>query len=117
MPIKVRFDKNGFYSRVYGRLGRGKNQDRVYTLPDHFAEIETIKVPIRDMNTKPPRETGEYKEITRYKFLPSSAEIIDNGYVRELKTQLDMSGGDEAIEIEDEIKEIENAIRPKVVTP
>jgi hypothetical protein len=37
MPINVRFDKNGFYHPAYGRMGRGKNAGRVYTLPDFFA--------------------------------------------------------------------------------
>ena len=37
MPINVRFDKNGFYHPAYGRMGRGKNAGRVYTLPDFFS--------------------------------------------------------------------------------
>lgn len=37
MSINVRFDKNGFYHPAYGRMGRGKNAGRVYTLPDFFA--------------------------------------------------------------------------------
>lgn len=37
MPINVRFDKVGFYHPAYGRMGRGKNAGRVYTLPDFFA--------------------------------------------------------------------------------
>ncbi len=36
MPINVRFDKVGFYHPAYGRMGRGKNAGRVYTLPDFF---------------------------------------------------------------------------------
>lgn len=36
MPINVRFDKNGFYHPAFGRMGRGKNAGRVYTLPDFF---------------------------------------------------------------------------------
>lgn len=36
MPINVRFDKNGFYHPAYGRMGRGKQAGRVYTLPDFF---------------------------------------------------------------------------------
>ena len=36
MSINVRFDKNGFYHPAYGRMGRGKNAGRVYTLPDFF---------------------------------------------------------------------------------
>lgn len=36
MAINVIFDKNGFYHPVYGRMGRGKNQGLVYTLPDAF---------------------------------------------------------------------------------
>lgn len=38
MPINVRFDKVGFYHSAYGRMGRGKNAGRVYTLPDVFGE-------------------------------------------------------------------------------
>lgn len=117
MSIKVRFDKHGFYSRIYGRMGRGKNQGRIYTLPDHYAETETIEVPIMDMSSRPARPTGEVKELSRFKYLPSTAEIIGDDYVRDLKAQLELSGGDEAAEIENEIKEIENAVRPKVVTP
>jgi len=37
MPITVRFDKVGFYHPAFGRMGRGKNAGRVYTLPDFFA--------------------------------------------------------------------------------
>lgn len=36
MPINVVFDKNGFYHPVFGRMGRGRNQGKVYTLPDAF---------------------------------------------------------------------------------
>lgn len=36
MPINVRFGKNGFYHPAFGRMGRGKNAGRVYTLPDFF---------------------------------------------------------------------------------
>jgi hypothetical protein len=36
MPINVRFDKVGFYHPAFGRMGRGKNAGRVYTLPDFF---------------------------------------------------------------------------------
>lgn len=37
MPINVRFDKNGFYHPAFGRMGRGKNAGRVYSLPDFFS--------------------------------------------------------------------------------
>lgn len=37
MSINVRFDKVGFYHPAFGRMGRGKNAGRVYTLPDFFA--------------------------------------------------------------------------------
>jgi hypothetical protein len=36
MPINVRFDKAGFYHPAFGRMGRGKNAGRVYSLPDFF---------------------------------------------------------------------------------
>ena len=116
MPIKVRFDKNGFYSPVYGRLGRGKNEGRVYTLPDEFGMRETIKVPVMDRSTKPPKQIGE-KEVTRYKLLPSSATIIDEEYVSELRDELEHTGGDDAKEIEDELEQIKHAVRPKIATP
>jgi hypothetical protein len=51
MPINVRFDKAGFYHPAFGRMGRGKNAGRVYSLPDFFSE------------------PGK---------LPNSAEIIEN---------------------------------------
>jgi len=38
MPINVRFDKVGFYHPAFGRMGRGKNASRVYSLPDFFAD-------------------------------------------------------------------------------
>ena len=38
MSINVRFDKAGFYHPAFGRMGRGKNAGRVYTLPEFFAE-------------------------------------------------------------------------------
>lgn len=44
MPINVRFDKVGFYHPAYGRMGRGKNAGRVYTLPDFFADEGKLPV-------------------------------------------------------------------------
>jgi hypothetical protein len=38
MPVNVRFDKNGFYHPAFGRMGRGKNAGRVYSLPDFFVK-------------------------------------------------------------------------------
>ncbi len=116
MPIKVRFDKNGFQSPVYGLLGRGKDEGRVYTLPDEFGLEETVKVPVMDRTSKPPKQVGEI-EITRYKNIPSSAEIITDDYVSELKEELDTLGGEEAQEVEDELASIKNSARPKVATP
>lgn len=77
MAIRVRFDKNGFYHPSFGRLGRGKDAGTVYRLPDMFAETETYKVAIMDPTSKPPKKVGE-KEITRYKHLPRTAEILDD---------------------------------------
>ena len=81
MAIKVRFDKAGFYHPAFGRLGRGDaNRGRIYQLPDQFAERETYQV----KNNK----TGEVvREIERYKFLPSTAEIIDDVRLEELKEE------------------------------
>lgn len=75
--IRVRFDKHGMYHPSFGRMGRGDNKGKVYVLPGIFAEKETIKVPIMDRRTFPPQQIGE-REITRYKHLPKSAEIIDD---------------------------------------
>jgi len=36
--ITVQFSKNGFYHPAYGRLGRGRNVNKVYSLPDAFGE-------------------------------------------------------------------------------
>jgi hypothetical protein len=38
MPVNVRFDKNGFYHPAFGRMGRGKNAGRVYSLPEFFVK-------------------------------------------------------------------------------
>ena len=72
--IRVRFDKNGFYHPTYGRLGRGRNEGTIYILPDAFAERETVQVPVMDQSSKPPRQISE-KEVTRYKYLPSTEEM------------------------------------------
>ena len=112
MPIKVRFSKNGFYHPAYGRLGRGKNEGRVYMLPDIFGEKETYEVEIRDPTSKPPRVVGK-REVTRYKNIPSDAEIIDENVVDGLKQAIN-SGDNDAVE---ELKEIENARMPTVATP
>lgn len=37
MPINVRFNKRGYYHPAFGRMGRGANAGKVYTLPDAFA--------------------------------------------------------------------------------
>jgi len=100
MAIRVRFDNNGWYHPAYGRLGRGKDAGQVYRLPDMFSETETIKVPVMDRTSKPPRQIGE-KEITRYKHLPQSAKILD----------------DEAWEAELEEAAEHNEEPPKAVTP
>jgi len=44
MPINVRFDKVGFYHPAFGRMGRGKNAGRVYSLPDFFADAGKLPV-------------------------------------------------------------------------
>lgn len=75
--IRVRFDKHGFYHPTFGRLGRGENKGRVYVLPKEFAEKETITVDVLDRRTKPAQKIDE-RTITRFKYLPSTAEIIDD---------------------------------------
>jgi hypothetical protein len=37
MPINVRFNRRGFYHPAFGRMGRGSNAGKVYSLPDAFA--------------------------------------------------------------------------------
>ena len=76
MAIKVIFGKNGFYHPSYGRLGRGAGKGTVYELPDTFAEVETVTVDVMDHSARPPRKVGE-QEITRKKYLPSSAKVLD----------------------------------------
>jgi len=54
MAINVRFDKNGYYHPAYGRMGRGKNAGRIYSLPDCFADEGKLPMSatiIRDKET------------------------------------------------------------------
>lgn len=113
MAITVRFDKNGFYHPAYGRLGRGKNEGRVYKLPDAFGEEETIEVQIMDQSHKPPKPTGEVKKITRYKHIPSSAEILTQDTIADIEAAADE--GDEVAR--EELQEIKAAATPKTATP
>ena len=113
MAIRVRFDKNGFYHPAYGRLGRGKNEGRVYVLPDAFGETEEVKIAIMNPSHKPPIPTGEYKTRKRFKLLPSTAEIISQDEVKELQ-ELAEEGDEEAKE---QLEEIKQALAPKVATP
>ncbi len=55
-----------------------------------------------DQSSKPPRKTGE-KEVTRYKHLPSSAEVLDENGIRLL-----------AEEAEANNEEPPKPVRPKV---
>lgn len=113
MAITVRFDKNGFYHPAYGRLGRGKNEGKIYKLPDAFGEVETIRVPLMDHTAKPPRESGKFKEITRFKNIPSTAEIIKQDMIEELEYAAEEGDTDAA----EELAEIKAAKQPKVATP
>ena len=81
MAIKVRFDKAGFYHPAFGRLGRGDaNRGRIYQLPDQFAETEVFEVKHN--------KTGEVvRKMERFKFLPSTAEILDDNRMEELKEE------------------------------
>lgn len=108
MAIKVRFDKSGWHHPSFGRLGRGKFKGHVYNLPDMFGEQETIKVPVMDRSSRPPRKIGE-QEITRNKYLPSTAEIIDEDFVANLEAAADE--GDE--HANEELAAIKAASRPK----
>lgn len=99
--MKVKFGKNGFIHPAYGRLGRGNNSGQWYTLPAVFGEKETITVPLMDHTSKPPRKVGE-KEITRYKYLPQSAEVLEDDDFEGMKK-----------EIEEDGDEPPKAIRPK----
>jgi hypothetical protein len=91
MPIQVRFDKHGWHHPMFGRLGRGSNAGRIYTLPDHFGEEETITVPIMDPTSRPPRQVDEMK-VTRFKYLPRTAEIIDSERLEELIEEAEDAG-------------------------
>lgn len=112
MAIRVRFDQNGFYHPAYGRLGRGKNLNRIYVLPDVFGEQETVEVDIMDPTHKPPQPTGKKKKITRLKNIPTTAEIIDADVVDELKGLAEEGDQDAA----DELAEIRQAAAPVVAT-
>lgn len=109
MAIQVRFSPNGFNHPLYGRLGRGKNLNRIYTLPDAFGEKETVKVPVMDNSSKPPKQIGE-KEITRWKNLPSDAEVIDEDHIADLEER--SNEGD--LDARGELEDIRNAGRPEV---
>ena len=53
MGIKVQFDKNGFYHPAFGRLGRGdKDRNKVYELPDGFAEPGKLPTTARIIESK-----------------------------------------------------------------
>lgn len=91
MAIRVRFDKNGFYHPAFGRLGRGDHRGDIYSLPDQFAEQEDIVVPVMDPTTRPPRQIGERK-VTRFKYLPVSAEIIDDDRMAEIVEKAEEEG-------------------------
>lgn len=93
MAIKVRFDNNGWYHPAYGRLGRGKNAGLVYRLPDMFGEKETIKVPVMDRTAKPPKQIAE-KEVTRFKYLPETAEVLDDEAWEDLVEEAKDAGED-----------------------
>jgi len=91
MAIKVRFDKDGWYHPAFGRLGRGdKAAGTIYNLPDMFGEKETVKVPLRDPQTK--RPTGEFREYERFKFLPRTAEVLDDTDLEILKDEAEETG-------------------------
>jgi|TARA_R110000772_G_scaffold226148_1_gene336824 hypothetical protein len=91
--MKVKFDKHGFYHPAFGRLGRGRNVNTWYTLPAVFSEQETIDIPIWDATSKPKREVGT-KSVTRYKYLPQSAEILEEAAFDDMKKQLEDDGED-----------------------
>lgn len=91
MAIRVRFDKHGWHHPAFGRLGRGKGAGTIYTLPDQFGETETVKVPVMDNTSRPPRQVGE-KEITRFRYLPSTVEIIDDEKLAEIVEQAEDEG-------------------------
>jgi len=109
MAIRVRFDRNGFYHPSFGRLGRGRHEGRIYTLPDVFGEREAVEVDIMDTTRKPPQPSGRTKTIERYKYLPSTAEVISEDYVKTLET--DASEGDE--DAAEELSAIKSAVAPK----
>ena len=91
MAIKVRFDKDGWYHPAFGRLGRGdKDAGKIYALPDMFGERETVKVALRDAQTK--RLTGETREYERFRFLPRTATVLDDDEIDELREEAEENG-------------------------
>lgn len=94
MSIRVRFDNDGWYHPMFGRLGRGDaNAGRIYILPDMFGETEVYKRKIYDRTTKPPKVI-DHVEVTRYKYLPSTAEILDDQAMQDLVEEAEMTGED-----------------------
>jgi hypothetical protein len=91
--MKVKFDKHGFYHPAYGRMGRGNSVNQWYTLAAVFGEKETLEVPIYDPTSKPPREVGK-KKVTRYKYLPQTATILEEEQFDVMKKQLEDDGED-----------------------
>mgnify|MGYP003634828114 CR=1 FL=1 len=82
--IRVQFDKNGFYHPAFGRLGRGEaNKGRIYGLPDQFGETEEIEVDLMDHTSRPARKVG-VRKVTRRKYLPTSAVIVDDERMEEI---------------------------------
>ncbi|WP_195818810.1 hypothetical protein [Roseobacter sp. MH60115] len=61
--IFVQFDKVGFYSPATGAIGTGKNRGDIYRMPASFAETDAKK---------------------KRRFLPSSAEIMDEDEANDL---------------------------------
>ena len=90
VPVRVKFDNNGFYHPSYGKMGKGRNLGVIYTLPSFFRDEETISVEHRDPKT----QAVSIKKVTRRKHLPASAQIIDEEQLQELREVAQDTGGE-----------------------
>lgn len=95
MAIRVQFDRNGWYSPVFGMLGRGDNAGAIYTLPDVYGEVEDFEYEHRD----PATGTVTTRTKRRLKYLPSSTTFLDAQEVEQMKEEAEDQGGDPVLEV------------------
>lgn len=91
MPITVKFDKNGFYHPVYGRMGRGRFAGMIYTLPDAFAEVgmlpATAEVIQSEDLTDELEDARQAKPIKPAVLNTDAYEKIDGGVKKSTRTK------------------------------